>query len=219
MRYTVTIVALCAFIISPSYASISWQSGNRFILSGSGFTQSYSVPYGSIEAIYRRERPLGTNITKAKNDFRVENDMYKSTSFFQVRTTHPTVDLEILGSYMDTSAELHVSQTTTLRIDHQLTGYFSPRDQFFIRLRNLSDGSTVFVLDTAPTSEFSLVTISPGNYSFTESYDIIGTVMPEPRDRQVTTHLSISVVPAPTTLATLAPLGILAAQRRRTEFL
>lgn len=215
MRSFVLIVAHCAIFISPSYASISWQSGNRFILSGSGVTQSHSAPSGSIEAIHRREHPLGTNITKAKNDFRVENDIYKSTSFFQVRTTHPTVNLELLGSYMDTSAELHVSQTTTLRIDHQLTGHFSPRDQFFIRLRNLSDGSTVFVLDTAPTSEFSLVTISPGNYRFTESYDILGTVMPEPRNRQVTTHLSISVVPSPTTLATLTPLGIATTRRKR----
>lgn len=207
-------VMFCAL----SAANISWIAHDRLMfggIDGFDFDHSNSAPSGSIDVFFMIDRPLGDTFIKASNEFRIERDIYKSTSFYQVRTEHPSAQIEAAGAFMLSTATLSVSKRTTLRIDHDLTGYFTDRDQFTIQLTNDIDDSTVFELLSPPTSDFTFITLLPGQYTLSEAYNISGTLMPEPRNRHFATSISVTVVPAPATLTALSPIGILATRRRR----
>lgn len=211
-------LTVCSVTAASTQAGIAWDAGLRFMVAGIdgyNFAISEGDPSGSLDASYMVERPRGNTAVKASNVFRIEDDIYKSTSYFQVRTEHPTVDIEIGGSFLTSDASLTVSQRTTLRIDHRLTGLFTQRDGIRIVLTNESDDSSVFSLLAPPTTDYSLVTLMPGQYHLSEYYEISGTIMPEPRNRHFATHLALTVVPAPAALALLAPAGLLAARRKR----
>lgn len=214
MRTTTTTIALFALAAAPTYADITWSAAERLVFAGGDSDSSNGASSGMINAYYMIESPAGDSVTKAENEFRIENDIYSSLSFFSIGTLDPNADLPDAQASMSSSATLSLTETTTFRIDHEIVGAFDQRDEFQIQLINLLDDSIAFSLQSLPATNFSIITLEAGDYTFSESYSLNG-ILSSDVNRDFKANVAFTVVPAPASLALIAPAGLLATRRRR----
>lgn len=98
-------------------------------------------------------------------------------------------------------------------ITHEFEGTSISTDSYRLKISQRYD--TIYRIDEPPKSRYTILTLQPGKYSFEESISQFGLEISAPSERRLRSRVVISVVPAPATLALLAPATLLTARRRR----
>ena len=210
---------LTTALLAPlAQADIAWQNDDRMLYAGIidfDMQNVSGVNRGAYEVFTSIDRDTGSTYAKVENDFRIENTIYKSETNLQVRTYQTSADILDAGGFLNGGSTLTLTERTTFRIEHQFSGSFTDRDEYIVSLTNNATDTEVFSLDAPPASEYSFITLDAGQYTLVENYSIAGTIIPEPRTRSMYSYLAFNVVPAPASLALIAPAGLLATRRRR----
>lgn len=153
---------------------------------------------------------------KVTNDSLVEDNTYKNTSIYHVH--NGDINTGQIDSFANSAINTNftIDQPTTIQIFSEITGFYQPvRDTYSLILKNTTDNSTILNLEAPPPNSMIELHLDPGTYNLVEYHEMAAVNTPRPRIRSFDVFTSVSVVPAPATLAALAPLGIAAARRRR----
>jgi hypothetical protein len=153
---------------------------------------------------------------KVTNDSLVEDNTYKNTSIYHVH--NGDINTGQIDSYANSAINTNftIDQPTTIRIFSEITGFYqSVRDTYLLKIESTTDNATILNLDAPPPNATIELQLEPGTYNLVESHEMFAVNTSRPRIRSFEVFTSISIVPSPTTLATLSPLGIAASRRKR----
>lgn len=220
-----TILMLCiahlATATQSASAGIHWNTYARFL--AGGFTNGFDFDFIagqtgysnlSIDFTFPRINDRSYD-TKAISEAYIADEIYKADTLLNIETDVNGPALDIGGCSINGEARFELAHQTTIQIRHELSGEFIHRDTYTISITNTADDTQMLLIDGPPLSNTTTLTLAAGTYELTEFCEIIGFETSQPQSRSVRSFISVSVVPAPTTLAALTPLGIAATRRKR----
>lgn len=213
-------VVCIAALAQIASADIHWNTYSRVV--AGGFTNGFDLDFVSDQTGYSNPSIFFTYPrlnrsydVKVVNETYLGDEVYKANTLLNIQTDLRNPVVNIGGCLSDGQARFELTQRTTIKINHELIGELIHRDSFAISVTNTTTNTDVFSIEGSPTSNASIITLEAGSYEMNDFCEIIGFENSEPQSRTVRYAVSVSVVPAPTTLAAITPLGIAATRRRR----
>lgn len=214
------IITAIAYGTTTANAGIQWESSTRFLAAGNNVEFDLEI----LEHTGAAEFSVGVGMNhpnsrasiKVTNDSMIGSNTYKNTSTYHLQNGPTNSGREDSGASSNLSSVFTINQTTTIQIHSVISGFFQPtRDGYRIIIENIDDNLTVLELNTPPTVSAGTLELSAGSYRFRELHEMIGVDTIHPQMRSFGVFTTITVVPTPSTLAMLSPIGLLATRRRR----
>lgn len=213
-------VVCIATAAQTASADIHWNTYARFV--SGGFTNGFELDfvtdlrgYSNPSIYFTYPRLNRSYDVKVVNETYLGDEIYKTNTLLNIQTDLQNPLLNIGSGASNGQSRFELTKRTTIKINHELIGELIHRDSFAVTITNTTDNTDVFSIEGSPASNASIITLDAGSYLINDFCEIVGFEFSEPQSRTVRYAVSVSVVPAPTTLATLAPLGIAAFRRKR----
>jgi len=218
-----TVIASAAILLATSQTKAGFVVTDQFRLYGCGVTQGSQTTVDHRERGYHRDLLINTSSNgngrtsaKIEHESLIENDVYKSKNLINLTAGFGTPRVEGAGGLAISSVQLVVDKITTVRINYEIDIQSGINSSHLFALENESINQEIFLLNALESQSGSvLLTLDPGQYSIS---DFISHTSNEPGvagDWTMQSLISMTVVPAPSTLALLAPAGLIATRRRR----
>ena len=195
---------------------------DQFRLYGGGVNQANQSLLDFQETGYFRDvvthssaNANGRSRIKLEHESVIDTNVFKSTTLQHISLGNGTPRIPETGSLLLIVAHFLVEETTTLRVAYDIGVDAGIHSKVEFHL-GTDTGENAFALDIDhSTTGSTTITLEPG------AYEIFHSLIQNQTPSEISgvwnnlSTISLSVVPTPTTLAAITPLGILATRRRR----
>ena len=200
-------------------AGIAWTDATHQLgaaVADQSMSNSYQgVGYFARAAYISEHNDQGTTTAKVEHESLTRDSLIKSTSTFSLHSVVGSPTSPIAGSSINNSFMFSLTSRTTFELLYTAIDQSQIIDRFNLNISSAA-GASHFTLSESRQAQGSLrLTFDAGDYIINETSGITALANANPGRWSYSTSFTLSVVPSPSTLAAIAPLGLIATRRRR----